>query len=339
MARTDDDSWDITESVGATALGGAMARAAESDCEYPLFTDRYAQFFVDAATTRGWDPSVITKRLPIIRGYAAVRTKWFDEYFIAAGANGIYQAVILAAGLDARAWRLPWVKGSVIYEIDQPRVLAFKADTLAARGARPATRYEAVPIDLRADWPTALREAGFDPSMPTAWSAEGLLPYLPAAGQDLLFERMVKLSATGSRIAIETLSPSFLDPEYLERRREFLRRLHEGAEPSGDAAVPDTADLWYLEERTDLTQWLTERGWEVTAIEAPKLMERYDRPPEGDLKNLAPRSVFIEGRLNTTRPRLAGYSESWNSTTAATESTASLSAASRSAADGAASTA
>ena len=188
----------------------------------PLFTDRYAQLFVDAAIQRGWDPSVVAERLPILRGYAAVRTKWFDEYFIAAGANGIDQAVILAAGLDARAWRLPWVHGSVVYEIDQPQVLAFKADALAARGARPAGRYQAVPIDLRADWPTALREAGFDPSAPTAWSAEGLLPYLPAAGQDLLFERIVTLSATGSRIAVEALSPSFFDPDYLERRRQYL---------------------------------------------------------------------------------------------------------------------
>ncbi|HWF68589.1 MAG TPA: class I SAM-dependent methyltransferase [Mycobacterium sp.] len=294
MARTHDDSWDITDSVGATALGVAMVRAAESDCDCPLFTDRYAEFFVDAATQRGWDPSVIAKRLPIIRGYAAVRTKWFDEYFIAAGANGIEQAVILAAGLDARAWRLPWVHGSVVYEIDQPQVLAFKADTLEARGARPATRYQAVPIDLRADWPTALREAGFDPSTPTAWSAEGLLPYLPAAGQDLLFERIVTLSAPDSRIAVEALSPSFFDPDYLERRRQYLRRIQEDA-----AQDPD--DLWFIEERTDVTQWLAERGWAVTAIEALKLMERYDRPPEDDLANLAPRSVFIESRLNMPR--------------------------------------
>ena len=100
---------------------------------------------------------MIAKRLPTIRGYAAVRTKWFDEYFIAAGANGIDQAVILAAGLDARAWRLPWVTRSVVYEIDRPQVLAFKADALAARGARPAARYQAVPIDVQADWPTALQ--------------------------------------------------------------------------------------------------------------------------------------------------------------------------------------
>ena len=163
MARTDGDSWDITESVGATALGVAMARAAESDCGCPLFTDPYAQLFVDAATARGWDSSEVSGHLPLVQGYAAARTKWFDEYFIAAGANGIDQAVILAAGLDARAWRLPWVSSSVVYEIDQPQVLAFKAETLEARGARPAVAYRPVPIDLRADWPTALQEAVFDP--------------------------------------------------------------------------------------------------------------------------------------------------------------------------------
>jgi methyltransferase (TIGR00027 family) len=298
LARTDDDSWDITESVGATALGVAMARAAESDCDCPLFTDRYAPLFVHAGVKRGWDSSAMAKRLPIIGGYAAVRTKWFDEYFIAAGANGIDQVVILAAGLDARAWRLPWVTGSVVYEIDQPQVLAFKIDTLAKHRARPAARYQPVPIDLRMDWPTALREAGFDPSTPTAWSAEGLLPYLTAAGQDLLFERIVELSATGSRIAVEALSPSFFDPDYLERRRQYLSGFR-----GSDANAPDVPDLWFIEERTDLRHWLTERGWAVTAIEALNLMQRYDRPPDDDLKDLAPRSVFIEGRLNTARPR------------------------------------
>jgi methyltransferase (TIGR00027 family) len=301
MARTDDDSWDITESVGATALGVAMARAAESDCDCPLFTDRYAQLFVDAAVKRGWDSSAVAKRLPIIKGYAAVRTKWFDEYFIAAGANGIDRAVILAAGLDVRAWRLPWVNGSAVYEIDQPQVLAFKADTLAANHARPNPAYQGVPIDLRADWPTALRKAGFDPSTPTAWSAEGLLPYLSAASQDLLFDRIVKLSASGSRIAVEALSPSFFDPDYLERRRQYLRGIPEDADQTGGINPPDIPDLWFIEERTDLRQWLTERGWAVTVIEALNLMQRYDRPPDSDLKDLAPRSVFIEGRLHTTR--------------------------------------
>src|SRR6202012_1529379 len=104
-----------------------MARAAESDCDCPLFTDRYAKPFIDAAVKRGWDSSVIGARLPMIKDYAAVRTKWFDEYFIAAGANGIDQAVILAAGLDARAWGLPGVKDTAIYGIGQPPELTFKA--------------------------------------------------------------------------------------------------------------------------------------------------------------------------------------------------------------------
>jgi methyltransferase (TIGR00027 family) len=283
MARTHDDSWDITESVGTTALGVAMARAAESDCDCPLFIDPYAQLFVDAATQRGWDPSAMAARLPFIGRYTATRTKWLDEYFIAAGANGIDQNVILAAGLDSRAWRLPWVHDSAVYEIDQPQVLSFKADTLAARGARPATRYQAVPIDLRSDWPTALRDAGFDPSTPTAWSAEGLLLFLPTAAQDLLFERILTLSALGSRIAVDAPDRSFFEPDNLERRRQ---------------ALPDASDLWFIEERADLAQWLADRGWAVNATEAVKLMERYDRPPEGELADLAPRSVFIEARLS-----------------------------------------
>lgn len=285
MARTDDDSWSITESVGATALGVAMARAAESDCGCPLFIDRYAQLFVDAAVARGWDPTDIAKHLPLVQGYAAARTKWFDEYFIAAGANGIDQVVILAAGLDARAWRLPWVSGTVVYEIDQPQVLAFKSETLDARDAQPASRYRAVPVDLRADWPKALQEAGFDASTPTAWSAEGLLPYLPPAAQDQLFERILELSAAGSRIAAETLSPSAFDPDYLERGRQFL----------GDDG-PDLPELLFKEERADLQQWLADRDWAVTAIEGLELMRRFDRMPADHLMELAPRSVFIEGR-------------------------------------------
>src|SRR5882757_11183286 len=98
MARTDDDSWGITEGVGQTALGVAMARADEATSECPLFTDPYAQLFLDAATERGWrrPPKSMLGRIRAIGGYAASRTKWYDEFFIAAGAGGITQAVILA---------------------------------------------------------------------------------------------------------------------------------------------------------------------------------------------------------------------------------------------------
>ncbi|WP_123027054.1 SAM-dependent methyltransferase [Mycolicibacterium stellerae] len=299
MARTDDDSWDITESVGATALGVAWARSQESTSECPLYTDPYAEVFIAEAVTRGWElpQRHMAERIRSISGYAASRTKWFDEFFIAAGAAGIEQAVILAAGLDARAWRLPWNDGSVVYEIDQPKVLAFKTETLRAHGAAPAARYVAVPVDLRRDWPQALREAGFDAGEPTAWAAEGLLPYLPADGQDLLFERIAALSAKGSRVAVEAFGAGFFDPEYLASRRERLRQLREQAGVPDD--TPDVADLWFIEERTEVTDWFSAHGWEVSTIDAADLMKRYNRTTDDDT---TPRTAFVEARLSGYSP-------------------------------------
>jgi methyltransferase (TIGR00027 family) len=297
MARTEDDSWDITESVGATALGVAWSRAQEQAAQCPLFTDPYAQMFVDAATEQGWQlpPAHMVERIRAIGGYAASRTKWFDEFFIAAGANGIDQAVILAAGLDARAWRLPWFNGSVVYEIDQPKVLTFKTETLRRHEATPATTYVSVPIDLRDDWPDALWRAGFDPTEPTAWAAEGLLPYLPAQGQDKLFERIHDLSARGSRVAVEAFGAGFFDPEYLSSRRKKLQQYREEADTEDDAF--DVQDLWFIEERTEVADWLTAHGWDVTAIGAADLMEHYGRGATGEADDTMPRTLFVEGQL------------------------------------------
>lgn len=296
MARTDDDSWDITESVGATALGVAFARSQEATATCPLFTDPYAQRFIDAATARGWEQPAahMIERIRSIANYAAARTKWFDDFFLTAGASGVTQAVILAAGLDARAWRLPWVSDSVVYEIDQPKVLAFKNETLAAD--EPAARYVPVAIDLRQDWPTALRDAGFDAQQPTAWAAEGLLPYLPAEGQDLLFERMHELSAAGSRVGIESFGAGFFDPDYLESRRAQLRKLRAEA-GADDTDAPDVADLWFIEDRRDVVEWWVEHGWRVCAEDAGALMTRHGRAPSSDSEGVTPRTVFVEGQL------------------------------------------
>ena len=294
MRRSDNDSWDITESVGATALGVAWARSQEAQSQCPLFTDPFAEMFVEAAVDRGWQlpQPHVADRIRSIAGYAASRTKWFDEFFIAAGARGIDQAVILAAGLDARAWRLPWNDGVTVYEIDQPKVLAFKGETLRSRGLEPAARYTAVPVDLRQDWPKALREAGFDPEEPTAWAVEGLLPYLPAAAQDLLFEHITDLSARGSRIAVEAFGAGFFDPEYLATRRERMRQMREEAGIPDD--TPDAADLWYIEDRTEVVDWFTDHGWDVTSIGSADLMERYNRSVDDDT---TPRTTFVEARL------------------------------------------
>jgi methyltransferase (TIGR00027 family) len=299
MARADNDSWDITEGVGATALGIAWSRSQEATSDCPLFTDPYAQMFIDAALDRGWQlpPNPMLERMRSIGNYAATRTKWFDEFFIAAGANGIEQAVILAAGLDARAWRLPWLDGTALYEIDQPKVLEFKAATLAEHDAEPSvSRYVAVPVDLREDWPKALSDKGFDVTVPTAWAAEGLLPYLPAAGQDLLFERINELSAPGSRVAVESFGSRFFDSDYLANRREQMRRLREQA-VEADTDAPDVQDLWYIEDRTDVADWLAQHGWKVASFEARDLMTRYGRCKADQEDTATPPTEFIEGQL------------------------------------------
>jgi len=299
VSRTDDDTWDIDESVGATALGVAMARAHETTSETPLFLDPYAQMFLDAAAERGWAPpqGATAERIRTIGDYAASRTKWFDEFFIAAGASGIQQVVIMAAGLDARAWRLPWVDGSVVYEIDQPKVLQFKAQVMESHQARPAAAHVAVPVDLRQDWPSALLQLGFDPSQPTAWSVEGLLPYLPAAAQDLLFERITELSARDSRIAVEGFSVDFFTGDYLARRRDHLQQLRERASAAGHD-MSDPAELWYLEERADVATWLRDHCWQVAAVEADELMARYHRVLPDDSDDGRVPSVFVEGVLD-----------------------------------------
>ena len=137
--------------------------------------------------------------------YQAVRTHFFDAFFTEATAAGIRQIVILASGLDSRAYRLDWPAGTHVYEIDQPLVLDYKAKTLAAHDVQPVAERHEVPVDLRQDWPAALKEQGFDPSQPTAWLAEGLLMYLPADAQDRLFELVTELSAPGSRVSAETV--------------------------------------------------------------------------------------------------------------------------------------
>ncbi len=308
MARTDNDTWEITESVGATALGVAAARAAETESENPLISDPFARVFLDVAGEGMWNwfaapdlPAEIAEAEPDLKprmqsmvNYMAARTSFFDRFFLDATRAGASQVVILAAGLDSRAWRLPWPDGTTVYELDQPRVLEFKSSTLRENGALPTCNLVHVPVDLRHDWPAALREAGFDASLPSAWSAEGLLPFLPAAAQDLLFERVDALGAAGSRIAVEAPGPDFLDEAAIEKRRADMQRVRDlmaKLQPARD--LPDVHDLWYFEEREDVGDWLRRHGWQVRVTPAEALMASYDRRPPQGIEDAAPQTLFV----------------------------------------------
>jgi methyltransferase (TIGR00027 family) len=310
MPRTDNDSWDITQSVGATALGVAAARAAETDSENPLINDPFARVFVDAAGEGMWsiyaDPKLLARapdlepelrdRIRLMIDFMATRTAFFDEFFLGAADSGVRQVVILAAGLDARTWRLPWPDGTVVYELDQPKVLEFKSNTLREHGARPKAELVNVPIDLRQDWPKALREAGFDQSKPAVWSAEGLVRYLPAPAQDLLFERIHSLSAQRSWLASNVPGAGFTNPDLVRRQREDMQRLRAAAAKLVNAEITDFDDLWYPEERRPVEGWLSEHGWDVTTATFSELMARYGRslPQGGD--DLMPPTLYVSAQ-------------------------------------------
>ncbi|HSS24413.1 MAG TPA: class I SAM-dependent methyltransferase [Mycobacterium sp.] len=308
MARTDNDSWEITESVGTTALGVAAARAAETESESPLISDPFARVFLNAAGDGMWNwfaapdlPAEITEAEPDLKlrmqgmvDYMASRTAFFDQFFLDATCDGARQVVILAAGLDSRAWRLPWPDGTTVYELDQPRVLEFKSSTLRESGAEPTCKLVNVPVDLRHDWPAALQEAGFDPSALSVWSAEGLLPFLPAAAQELLFERVQALSARGSRIAVEAPGPDFLDEDARAKQRETMQRVRDlMAKLEPEREIPEVQDLWYFEEREDVADWFRRHGWDVTTRPAEELMAGYNRRPPQDIEGAAPQTRFV----------------------------------------------
>jgi methyltransferase (TIGR00027 family) len=242
------------------------------------------------------DPD-LQARMQVMVDFMAVRTVFFDEFFFNAAKTGVRQVVILAAGLDARAWRLPWPDGTTVYELDQAKVLEFKSTTLQQRGARPTSNLISVSVDLRQDWPKALQQVGFDALQPTAWSAEGLLRYLPAQAQDLLFERIHALSPSGSWLAANAPAQSALDPDLLARQREQSQRLRAVASRVLEAEVPDVEDLWYPEERTDLTDWLREHGWDASATTMAEMLERYGRTIPGE--DVLPPTVFVSAQRLT----------------------------------------
>jgi methyltransferase (TIGR00027 family) len=303
--RTEGDSWDITESVGATALSVAAARAVETATADPLIRDEFAYLLVSSAG-QPWerlaspglewigDDERGRRSHRLVCDYQAVRTHFFDTYFSDAVAGGIRQVVILAAGLDSRAYRLDWPSGTTVYEIDQPQVVAYKTATLELAGAAPKASRRPVPVDLRDDWPSALSAAGFDRTQPTAWLAEGLLPYLPAEAQDRLFEVLTDLSVPGSQVAVEAFSLGSGDPE---RRRAARRvRFERIRERLGLDINVET--LTYQErDRADAAEWLTAHGWRVDAVSNADEMARLGRPIPADLAEEAFTTRLLRAQL------------------------------------------
>jgi methyltransferase (TIGR00027 family) len=279
--RSDDDHWDIVSGVGYTALLVAGWRALHAVSPEPLVRDDYAKLFITASQ----DPylagvlanpgtSVDETAFPRLYG---VQTRFFDDFFNSAVAGGIRQAVIVAAGLDSRAYRLDWPDGTTVFEVDLPKVLEFKGRVLREQGATPKARRREVAADLRTDWPTPLKAAGFDTQVPSAWSVEGILPYLTDDAQTTLFTRISELCAPGSRVAVGALGTR-LDHSHLSA----LETTHPGVNKSGNV---DFSKLTY-ETNGDPAEWLAAHGWGVEPVRNTLDLQAGYRmsPPDVDVK-------------------------------------------------------
>src|ERR1700735_3420730 len=288
MPRTDNDTWDLATSVGATATMVAAARAVATKADNPLINDQFAEPLVRAVgvdfLTR-WAAGDLadvdvgdadsTWKLHQMPDAMAVRTRFFDAFFREATQAGVRQAVILASALDARAYRLDWPADMTVFEVDQPEVIAFKTQTLAELGAAPTTDRRTVAIDLRNDWPAALTEAGFDRSQPTAWIAEGLLGYLPPDAQDRLLDNIAALSADGSRLATEAI-PDMPEVDQ-EKARELMRKATENWRAHGFDL--DFEELGYQGDRNDVAAYMDTLGWASVGTPMSELLADYGLPP------------------------------------------------------------
>ena len=279
--RTDNDNWDITTSVGSTALFVATARALEAQKPEPLALDPYAEVFCRAV---GGDVAdVLDGKVPdhelktpdwgeYFVNFQGARTRFFDNYFRQAADDGVRQVVILAAGLDSRAYRLSWPDQTSIFELDQPQVLDFKREVLAEQGAKPNAERREVAIDLREDWPQALRDSGFDPTRPSAWIAEGLLIYLPADAEEQLFSGINALASAGSHVAVEDSAPMSSD-DYSSAVEE------ERADAEGERRV--FFQLVYNERHAPADQWFDQHGWTAQATPLADYLREVGRPVPG----------------------------------------------------------
>jgi methyltransferase (TIGR00027 family) len=304
MTRTDRDSWDLATSVGATATMVAAARAAASRRPNPVIDDPFAEplvravglnlftkvasgdlDFVDVDDGAGFPRMVDT---------FAARARFYDDYFADAGRAGIRQVVIVASGLDARPYRLSWPADTTIYEIDQPEVIEFKTTTLSQLGAVAGAEHHPIGIDLREDWPAALRGAGFEAAQPTAWLAEGvLIGFLPPEAEVRLLDSVIALSAVGSRFAGDYGSVRGQTEKAQQQARIMTDRWQEHGL---DLHIPD---LTYPGEHTDVTAYLRERGWDADRSGLGDLFASAGLAPlEDDAQGSAPASI---GFVRATR--------------------------------------
>jgi len=254
--------------VSETALGAAEMRAEESKRPERLFDDPYAQAFVAAApplfpgVPPVADAAALTALIAASVAGMAIRTRFYDEYLLAACADGCRQVVLLGAGLDTRAFRLDWPPGVRLFELDLPELFAFKERVLIQEDAKSRCTRQVVAVDVREDWSARLTAAGFQPDARCAWAAEGLLAYLSNDDAVRLLTAVGELSARDSRLSVEY--DEFAAHSTLSEVRTM-------------SGLQEIAAMWGggLSERPE--EWLRRHHWQVRTYACSELAVKYGR--------------------------------------------------------------
>jgi methyltransferase (TIGR00027 family) len=260
--------------VSRTAVGVARVRAGETARPQPLFSDPYAAAFVAAAADDNPSPETAALTEDQRRWRAGIvfhvtmRTRFFDDYLLQAVGDGCQQVVLLGAGLDTRAFRFDWPTRLRWFELDLPEVLAFKQAVLDDEAASTTSDRRALPADLARDWATVLRDAGFAPTLPTAWLAEGLLAYFDGEAAAHVLTVVTDLSAAGSRLSLE--------------RGDVAGQV---ATTHSDSRPDEASALWRGGLGRSPAEWLAERGWRTTEHEVADLAATYGRPVPGSARS------------------------------------------------------
>ncbi len=233
-----------------------------------------------------------------------MRTRFIDDFL--ASDPQTAQTVILGAGLDTRAYRLPWPDGATVIEIDHANVLEFKASVMTGLSVEPACELITVATDLSRPWREPLLAAGFDPKQPTTWVLEGLLPYLDAAAQLAVLAEVAALSASGSRVVIERAVA-------LPKTDNLEAKLHDFSLQTGLSM----SELLARADPPDPVELLESDCWRCSEHSVPELCSLYGRnlslteSTEADVAETAAPGPEQTGDSGTSGRSRGGFVTAW----------------------------
>ena len=228
LIRKYDEIMSISDPVSLTARWTAAARAVESRREDRLFNDPFAEALAGRQGFAFLQQVDSARRATGVTSqadnpYLTIRTRFIDDFLKGPlVASSVRQVVVVAAGLDARAYRLAWPRGTCVFELDRHEVLEAKRTVLDRLGAQPHCECRSVAVDLAHPWQEALVVSGFDKANLSLWIVEGLFPYLDEPGARGVLAQISALAKIGSTIVADVVGKSFLESAWT---RPFLQAL------------------------------------------------------------------------------------------------------------------